>query len=151
MDPTPDCQAVGENTDIQIWRISLEAGAEFTLPPGEEESNRVLFFYEGDQIKTEGFEIPYGHSLDLKASQKLELVNGDKKAELLLLQGKPIDEAVVQQGPFVANSTEDMNSIIREYQRTQFGGWPWPKAEFTHGNKGRFALFSDGNLIEKPK
>jgi redox-sensitive bicupin YhaK (pirin superfamily) len=151
LDPTPDSLAAEDNTDIQIWRISLEAGAEFTLPPGEEESNRVLFFYEGDQIKTEGFEIPYGHSLDLKASQKLELVNGNKKAELLLLQGKPINEAVVQQGPFVANSTEDMNSIIREYQRTQFGGWPWPKAEFTHGNKGRFALFSDGNLIEKPK
>jgi hypothetical protein len=108
-----------------------------------------LFFYEGDQIKTEGFEIPAGHSLDLEASQELKLVNGNKKAELLLLQGKPINEPVVQQGPFVANSPEEMHDIIREYQRTQFGGWPWPKAEFTHGDKGRFALFADGNLVEK--
>ena len=56
---------------------------------------------------------------------------------------------MVQQGPFVANTREEMNGIIGEYQRTHFGGWPWPKAEFTHGDSGRFALFADGKLVEK--
>jgi redox-sensitive bicupin YhaK (pirin superfamily) len=147
--PTPDSLAAENENDIQVWRITLEAGAEFTLPSGNEESNRVLFFYEGKELKTEGFEIPVGHSLDLNASKEFTLTNGDHKAELLLLQGKPINEPVVQQGPFVANTREEMNDIIRVYQRTQFGGWPWPKAEFTHGNKGRFALFADGHLVEK--
>jgi redox-sensitive bicupin YhaK (pirin superfamily) len=149
LDPTPDSLAAEDTNDIQVWRITLEAGAEFTLPAGHAESNRVLFFYEGDELKTEGFEIPSGHSLDLDASQELKITNGNKKAELLLLQGKPINEPVVQQGPFVANSREEMSEIISEYQRTQFGGWPWPKAEFTHGEKGRFALFADGKLVEK--
>jgi redox-sensitive bicupin YhaK (pirin superfamily) len=149
LDPTPDSLAAEAKNDIQVWRITLEAGAEFTLPAGETESNRVLFFYEGEKLKTEGFEIPEGHSLDLESSQELKLVNGNKKTELLLLQGKPINEPVVQQGPFVANTREEMNGIIGEYQRTQFGGWPWPKAEFTHGDEGRFALFADGSLVEK--
>lgn len=149
LEPTPDSLAAQEENDIQVWRITLEAGAEFTLPTGGAESNRVLFFYEGEELKTEGFQIPVGHSLDLDASQELKISNGNKKAELLLLQGKPINEPVVQQGPFVANTREEMNGIISEYQRTHFGGWPWPKAEFTHGDKGRFALFADGKLVEK--
>lgn len=149
LEPTPDSLAAENKNDIQVWRISLEAGAEFTVPAGDAESNRVLFFYEGEELKAKGYDIPAGHSLDLDASQELKLVNGNKKAELLLLQGKPINETVVQQGPFVANSREEMSEIIGEYQRTQFGGWPWPKAEFTHGDKGRFALFADGRLVEK--
>lgn len=149
LEPTPDSLAAQEDNDIQVWRITLEAGAEFTLPTGDAESNRVLFFYEGEELKTEGFQIPVGHSLDLDASQELKITNGNKKAELLLLQGKPINEPVVQQGPFVANTREEMVEIISEYQRTHFGGWPWPKAEFTHGDKGRFALFADGKLVEK--
>ena len=149
LDPTPDSLAAEDTNDIQVWRITLDPGAEFTLPTGKAESNRVLFFYEGDELKTEGFEIPSGHSLDLDASQELKITNGNKKTELLLLQGKPINEPVVQQGPFVANSREGMSEIISEYQRTQFGGWPWSKAEFTHGEKGRFALFADGKLVEK--
>jgi len=150
LEPTPDSLSAQEDNDIQVWRITLEAGAEFTLPTGDAESNRVLFFYEGEELKTEGFQIPVGHSLDLDASQELKITNGNKKAELLLLQGKPINEPVVQQGPFVANTREEMVEIISEYQRTHFGGWPWPKAEFTHGDKGRFALFADGKLVEKP-
>lgn len=149
LEPTPDSLAAQEENDIQVWRITLEAGAEFTLSVGDAESNRVLFFYEGEELKTEGFQIPVGHSLDLDASQELKITNGNKKAELLLLQGKPINEPVVQQGPFVANTREEMVEIISEYQRTHFGGWPWPKAEFTHGDKGRFALFADGKLVEK--
>jgi len=149
LEPTPDSLSAQEDNDIQVWRITLEAGAEFTLPTGDAESNRVLFFYEGEELKTEGFQIPVGHSLDLDASLELKITNGNKKAELLLLQGKPINEPVVQQGPFVANTREEMVEIISEYQRTHFGGWPWPKAEFTHGDKGRFALFADGKLVEK--
>jgi len=34
---------------------------------------------------------------------------------------------------------------MRDYGRTQFGGWPWPKQEQVHNrDKGRFALHADG-------
>ena len=40
---------------------------------------------------------------------------------------------------------EEIYETIREYQRTRFGGWPWPKDEFVHPReKGRFALHADG-------
>jgi hypothetical protein len=34
---------------------------------------------------------------------------------------------------------------MMEYQRTQFGGWPWKEREKSHGAEiGRFARHADG-------
>ncbi|WP_416864964.1 MAG: hypothetical protein ACMVP2_20955 [Imperialibacter sp.] len=39
---------------------------------------------------------------------------------------------------------------VREYERTQFGGWPWPNHEHVHAReKGRFAIHADGKVEEK--
>jgi hypothetical protein len=68
----------------------------------------------------------------------------------LILEGQPIGEPVVQHGPFVMNTEEEIRMTMREYGKTQFGGWPWNEAEVAHRRqKGRFALHSNG--IEEVK
>ena len=63
----------------------------------------------------------------------------------MILEGKPIGEPVVQHGPFVMNTNEEINDAMREYGKTQFGGWPWEETEVVHArDKGRFALHSNG-------
>ncbi|MEN8789996.1 MAG: pirin-like C-terminal cupin domain-containing protein, partial [Flavobacteriaceae bacterium] len=69
---------------------------------------------------------------------------------LLVLQGKPILEPVVQYGPFVMNSQQEIEKAMEDYRLTRFGGWPWPYPDQVHEReKGRFALYPDGKLIEK--
>merc|ERR1719150_2216587 len=61
-------------------------------------------------------------------------------AVVLVLQGRPIKEPVVQHGPFVMNSSKEIWEAYADYRRTGFGGWPWNEDVVVHGKKGRFAL-----------
>ena len=93
---------------------------------------------------------PY-HAADVDASQGIQLVNGNQSSKVLVLQGRPISEPVVQQGPFVMNSREEIYQAFQDYQQTQFGGWPWERYDQVHDPKlGRFAKHADGK-IEEPK
>ena len=81
---------------------------------------------------------------------EITLQNGSETSKVLILQGRPINEPVVQHGPFVMNSKLEIYEAFEEYQRTQFGGWPWPKYDMVHDpNAGRFALHADGTVDVK--
>ena len=48
------------------------------------------------------------------------------------------------------NSHQEINEAIQEYRETEFGGWPWPSYDHTHGpDRGRFAKHADGRVEEK--
>ena len=42
-----------------------------------------------------------------------------------------------------------IDEALRDYRRTEFGGWPWPSPGHTHGTDTRFAQYPDGR-IERP-
>lgn len=143
--PTPDSWAATTDNEVAIWLITLEAGAAWTMPASTIGLNKSLYFYEGETIESEGYTIPKDHVIDLNSDQQIALKNGANEARLLLLQGKPINEPIIQQGPFVMNSIEEINEAIMEFRETNFGGWPWPAHDHTHPKrKGRFALHADG-------
>ena len=90
------------------------------------------------------------HSADVRTDVDLVLESGTEESHILILQGKPIGEPVVQHGPFVMNTKEEIRQAFVDYQNTQFGGWPWSEPGPVHPRtKGRFAEHADGKLEDK--
>jgi len=147
--PPPDSWAADPTNEVAIWNINLDPDASLTLPPASEGVNRTLYYYEGSTLKIAGEEIPSYHLVRVLANQAVKLDNGSSSAKVLVLQGKPIAEPVMQYGPFVMNTKEEIKQAFEDYHRTKFGGWPWPKRDMVHGSKGRFAKHADGKLEEK--
>lgn len=143
--PAPDSWAADDMNEVGIWLIKLEADAQWIIPPASFEVNRSLYFYRGSDISIAGIPIMPYHSIEMLADQPVVLENGDKDAFLLLLQGHPINEPVIQHGPFVMNTTAEIQQAFYDYQKTKFGGWPWQMFDNVHsGKKGRFAKYSGG-------
>ena len=148
--PAPNSWAANPENEVAIWTIKLDKNALWVLPSAKGAVNRSLYFYEGISITIDSKEIKSGNAIDLKPDQEILIESKGGEANILLLQGKPIGEPVTQHGPFVMNSQTEILQTMQEYQRTQFGGWPWPSHEFVHPReKGRFALFSDGKEVVK--
>ncbi|MGB5553056.1 MAG: pirin family protein [Flavobacteriaceae bacterium] len=149
-DPAPNSWAADPENEVAIWIVALDSGSSFVLPSASRPVNRTLFFYEGSEIEMDGHGVQSGYGMHLDASQEVTIKNGTAKAHFLMLQGRPIDEPVVQHGPFVMNSQEEIRATMKEYGTTQFGGWPWQYPDNVHDrDKGRFALYPDGTLITK--
>ncbi len=147
--PAPDSWAAIPSNNILIATIVMDANATYTLPKTIANTNSSIYYFKGDQITSEEKIIKVGHRIELNSLEDCTIINGTVESHFLILQGKPINEPVVQHGPFVANTHEEIHNAIQEYQKTKYGGWPWPHVDHVHAEeKGRFALYPDGNLEE---
>lgn len=145
LNPTPDSWAAKAENAVGVYTVKMEANALWTLPKTSHEASRSIFFYKGEHIEVEGQKISSNHLIEARADEDIIINNGSVESYFLILEGKPIGEPVVQHGPFVMNTSEEIRDTMREYGKTQFGGWPWAETEVAHPkNKGRFALHSNG-------
>ena len=144
--PAPNSWAADPENEVAIWTIKLEPNAEWLLPKAQLDVSRSLYFYRGQSMLIAGQNVQENSIIDLDSGSDVGLVNGSEEGCLLMLQGKPIKEPVAQHGPFVMNTRAEIEEAFQEYQRTEFGGWPWPGKEYVHPKeKRRFALYADGN------
>ena len=143
--PPPDSWASDPANEVAILNIRMEAGAIWTLPAAAPGLNRMLDYSTGEGLRAAGVSIGRYHSFRAASDRDLKLESGATEARILVLQGRPIGERVVQYGPFVMNTKEEIQQAFEDYHRTQFGGWPWPRTAQVHDrNAGRFALHADG-------
>lgn len=150
--PPPHSWAADPRSDVAIWSIALEPGATWTVPPAAGEgTRRSLNLFSGRAFRVAGRVVPGPVAVHVAADQAVEIEAVDGPAEVLLLQGRPIGEPVAQYGPFVMNTRAELEQAFRDYQRTQFGGWPFADPAPVHPrHRGRFARHADGRVEEAP-
>jgi hypothetical protein len=123
----------------------MEPGARWTLPATHASTRRTLYLFRGDAV-IEDRAVKAKSGVRLRPDADVEILAGGE-TELLLLQGKPIGEPVAAHGPFVMNTRAEIQQAFVDYQRTRFGGWPWPKDDPVHEHaEGRFARHADGRV-----
>jgi redox-sensitive bicupin YhaK (pirin superfamily) len=143
--PPPHSWASRPDADVAIWTLALDPEASLQLPRANEGTARTLYVFRGDAVTVAGKRVARGHAALLRGDAEVTLTGGREPTELLLLQGRPIGEPVVTHGPFVMNTTAEIEQAFRDYRATRFGGWPWPSDGPDHEREaGRFALRPDG-------
>ncbi|MBI3203886.1 MAG: pirin family protein [Myxococcales bacterium] len=146
--PPPRSWASRPDSDVAIWTLRLDAGASFELPPAASpETVRTLYFFRGGRLTLGDDDLTSHAAAVVRATEPVRLRAAEGECELLMLQGRPIGEPVVQHGPFVMNTRAEIEQTFQDYRQTRFGGWPWPSDDPVHGSdEARFARHVDGRV-----
>jgi quercetin 2,3-dioxygenase len=150
LEPNSSSWAKDKNNHVGIFLIHMEPEASLSLPSISETLNRNLYFYEGDTVTIDDENISSSHRIKLAGEQEIKITNGSKESYLLVLEGEPILEPVVQYGPFVMNTEQEIREAYREFHRTHFGGWQWDRFDpVNERDSGRFARYADGTVEKR--
>lgn len=106
----------GLSTEPLYFDLRLPAGATVTIPTPATHS-AFLYVYEGDAaVGADAKPLPYRSAGLLTPGDDVHVRAGEAGAGLLFLAGRPIGEPVVQFGPFVMNTREEIEQAIVDYQ-----------------------------------
>jgi hypothetical protein len=107
-------------TKLRMLDIQLKAGgrAEFTFPAQE---NAGLMVLDG-HVTVNGHTTAQTHDFVLfdNAGERI-VVEASDDSHLLMLNGEPINEPVVQYGPFVMNSEQELRQAVIDFNAGKFG------------------------------
>lgn len=109
-------------TPLIIADIALEADTPYTLQiPAN--FNTFLYVLDGSvqvgdkQEQLQKDQVGWLDRYQEEKSSELLLKAGKAGARLVLYGGKPTGDSIVSHGPFIADSTEDINRLYREYRQ----------------------------------
>jgi redox-sensitive bicupin YhaK (pirin superfamily) len=106
------------STDPLYIDVHLPARTELTLPI-EPTYNALLYVYEGSaQVGPAEEAKPLARRAAgvLSAGDRVRVRAGEEGARFLLLAAKPLREPVVQYGPFVMNTREEIEQALADYR-----------------------------------
>lgn len=106
----------GLTTEAIYWDVHLPEQMDFhhALP---EDHNTFLYAYEGDiAIGEDKRKLTKGNAGLLSKGDQLSVQALSADTRFLVISGKPIKEPIVQYGPFVMNTTDEIEQAIQDYR-----------------------------------
>jgi len=104
----------GKTTRALLADVSIAAGGKTELIYDEELSSQ-FYVYQGS-VQVGETRVESGQLASLDGGDSLKLTAGEP-AGLLLFGGMPLSEPVAHHGPFVMNTTAEIEQAIRDYQQ----------------------------------
>lgn len=101
-------------TEVHYLDVQLDGGArlEHALPAAH---TAFVYVFEGEAHVGEAA-LPVHTLAVLSPGGQVQIVGGAGGARFLLVSGRPLREPVVQYGPFVMNTREEIEEAIRDYR-----------------------------------
>lgn len=106
------------DTEPLLLDLHLPAGSRFAqaLPAGH---NAFLYVYRGG-VTLQGTAVADRHMAILTNDGDGVVLQADGPSRALLVAGRPLNEPIVQYGPFVMNTAEQIHQAVRDYQAGKF-------------------------------
>jgi hypothetical protein len=101
-------------TDVLYLDVALAAGAGFELPL-DDARNAFVYVFEGS-ARLAGEALTQHTLAVLGSGDTVEIAAGEAGARFILVAGRPLGEPVVQYGPFVMNSREEIEQAVADYR-----------------------------------
>ena len=101
-------------TGVQYFDITIKPEASFTCPLAEE-LHGFVYVFEGD-ARMEDTALPQHTFAVLGDGDNMMVTAGASGARLILVAGRPLGEPIVQYGPFVMNSPEEIQQAFIDYR-----------------------------------
>ena len=102
------------HTGARILDIRMLPGSQFDSAVPADHAG-FIYVFEG-RARVAHSEVPLHHLAVLGPGESVSVKAGTGGARLLLVTGKPIGEPIVQQGPFVMNSREEIDQAMADYR-----------------------------------
>ncbi len=101
------------NTDVLYFDVTLEPMSQFVQPISDDFAT-FLYVFEGKAMLGDT-ELPR-HSLAVLADgDSVDVRSGADGARFILVAGRPLREPIVQYGPFVMNTPEEIEQAFRDF------------------------------------
>ena len=106
----PDSMA----TDPLYVDVTLPAGGRLQLPVSEGH-HAFVYPFEGE-VTIAGTRLPQHSAAILADGDRVTVTAGAEEARFVLVAGKPLNEPVVQYGPFVMNTREEIEQAVADFR-----------------------------------
>ena len=107
---TPDSMA----TDPLYVDVTLPAGGSLELPVGAGR-NAFVYPFEGE-LRITGERVAQHSAAILTDGEQVSVTAGAAGARFVLVAGRPLNEPVVQYGPFVMNTREEIEQAVADFR-----------------------------------
>lgn len=102
------------HTNVQYLDVTLDAGAQFTRKLAKE-LRALAYVFEGS-TQTAASELPRHSLAILGDGDEFSMTAGPQGARFILVAGRPIGEPIVQYGPFVMNTRDEIEQAMDDFR-----------------------------------